>query len=139
MNSFTFSELKVGLEQSFDVLITQEKMDMFTLLSGDLNPMHLDPSYARSKGFENRVVYGMLTACFYSTLIGMYIPGKYCLLQGVDTKFIKPVYIGDTLIITGRIIYINQSYKQIEIKALIVNQNGVKVSVASIKSGIVDE
>ena len=139
MNCFIFSDLKEGLEQSFNILITQEKMNMFSLLSEDMNPMHIDSTYARSKGFENRVVYGMLTACFYSTLVGMYLPGKFCLLQGIDIKFIKPVYVGDSLTITGRINYINQSYKQIELKAIIVNQAGIKVSVANIKSGVIDE
>ena len=87
----------------------------------------------------NRVVYGLLTSSFYSTLVGVHLPGKHCILQGIDIQFSKPVYIGDTLKISGKVSYINEAYKQIEIRAFITNQNNEKVSKATIKTGVLDE
>ena len=81
----------------------------------------------------------MLTSSFFSTLVGVYLPGKYCLLQGIDIQFSKPVYIDDILTITGKVSYINEAYKQIEIKAIIINQDNEKVSKATIKVGVMDE
>ena len=81
----------------------------------------------------------MLTSSFYSTLVGVYLPGKSCLLQGIDIQFSKPVYVGDNLTISGEVVYINEAFRQIEIKGKIVNQHNQKVSKATIKVGIVNE
>ena len=139
MNSYKFKNIKIGLEESFIIKIDSEKLDKFLEISGDINPLHTDSEYSRSKGFLDRVVYGMLTSSFYSTLVGVYLPGKYCILQGIDIQFSKPVYIDDTLKISGKVSYINEAYKQIEIKAVITNKDNKKVSKATIKVGVMDE
>ena len=139
MNSYKFVDINVGLEESFSVRVNSEKLDKFLKISGDINPLHTDAEYSKSKGFSDRVVYGMLTSSFFSTLVGVYLPGKYCILQGVDIQFSKPVYIDDILTITGKVSYINEAYKQLEIKAVIINQDNKKVSKATIKVGVMDE
>ena len=139
MNSYKFVDINVGLEESFSVRVSSEKLDKFLKISGDINPLHTDAEYSKSKGFSDRVVYGMLTSSFFSTLVGVYLPGKYCILQGVDIQFSKPVYIDDILTITGKVSYINEAYKQLEIKAVIINQDNKKVSKATIKVGVIDE
>lgn len=139
MNRYKFVDIYLGLEETFKVVITPEKIDKFLEISGDLNPLHVDAEYSKSKGFKNRVVHGMLTSSFLSTLVGIYLPGKYCILQGVEIQFSKPVYLNDTLTITGKVNYINQAYKQIEIKAMITNQKNNKVLKAKILAGVLDE
>ena len=139
MNSYKFSDINIGDEESFTVQVDASKLDKFLEISGDVNPLHTDSEYSKSKGFVDRVVYGMLTSSFYSTLVGVYLPGKYCILQGIDIQFSKPVYVDDTLKITGKVSYINEAYKQIEIKAVITNQENKKVSKATIKVGVMDE
>lgn len=139
MNNYKFDEISVGLEQHFSVTVDADKLDKFLEISGDTNPLHTDREYSKSKGFADRVVYGMLTSSFYSALVGVYLPGLYSVLQGVDIQFSKPVYIEDKLKISGKVSYINEAYKQIEIKAFIANQNNEKVSKATIKVGVMDE
>ena len=139
MNEYKFSDIEIGLEESFEVKIDASKMDKFLDISNDINPLHVDSNYAEKKGFPGRVVYGLLTSSFYSTLVGVHLPGKHCILQGIDIQFSKPVYIGDTLKISGKVSYINEAYKQIEIRAFITNQNNEKVSKATIKTGVLDE
>ena len=139
MNEYKFSDIEIGLGESFEVKIDASKMDKFLDISNDINPLHVDSNYAKKKGFPNRVVYGLLTSSFYSTLVGVYLPGKYCILQGIDIQFSKPVYIGDALKISGKVIYINEAYKQIEIKAFITNQNNESVSKSTIYTGVLDE
>lgn len=135
MNEYQLADMKMGLAASFQVQITSEMMDAFLIVSGDNNPLHIDAEYAATKGFPGRVVYGMLTSSLFSRLAGVYLPGKYCLLQGVDSVFQKPAYIGDVLVVSGVVSYINEPYKMIEIKAEIRNQNGQRISRAKIKAG----
>ncbi len=139
MNEYKFSDIEIGLEESFEVKIDASKMDKFLDISNDINPLHVDSNYAKKKGFPGRVVYGLLTSSFYSTLVGVHLPGKHCILQGIDIQFSKPVYIDDALKISGKVSYINEAYKQIEIRAFITNQNNEKVSKATIKTGVLDE
>ena len=139
MNEYKFSDIEIGLEESFEVRIDASMMDKFLDISNDINPLHVDSNYAKEKGFPGRVVYGLLTSSFYSTLVGVHLPGKHCILQGIDIQFSKPVYIGDALKISGKVSYINEAYKQIEIRAFITNQNNEKVSKATIKTGVLDE
>lgn len=131
MNYYSIDELEVGKEEKFTVYITEDMQKSFMMLTGDINPMHLDEEYAKENGFHNRIVYGMLTASFYSTLAGVYLPGKRCLLLECNAAFKKPVYIGDKLTITGQIKEKDERLNRVIIKAYITNQNGIKVSRAT--------
>lgn len=111
-------------------------MDYFFKISGDNNPLHTNRDYAQNYGFPSEVAYGMLTASFYSTLVGVYLPGKYCILHGMDIQFSKPVFVSDELLISGVVSSINQTFQQLEIKASIYNQDNIKVSRAKIKVGV---
>lgn len=136
MNQYTFEELEVGMKACFTVTVTEEMMKSFRRLSGDGNPLHCDEDYAIASGFPGRVVYGMLTASFYSTMAGVYLPGQRAILQGVDSKFRSPVYIGDTLTVTGKIAEKNDTFRLITVKAEITNQSGKKVSKATLQVGV---
>ncbi len=139
MNNYKLSDVYIGLEESFEANIDSQKLEQFLNISNDTNPLHIDSEYAHQKGFDDKVVYGLLSSAFYSTLVGVYLPGKYCILQSIDIQFKKPVYVNDTLFITGKVTYINEAYKQIEIKSSIKNQNGIVVSKAKIRTGLIDE
>ena len=123
MNKYKFDEIKVGLEEHVIISVDADKVDKFIEISGDTNPLHTNAKYSKSKGFLDKIVHGMLTSSFYSTLVGIYLPGKYCILQGIDVQFLKPVFIGDKLKVFGKVTYINAAYKQLEIKAIILNTN----------------
>ena len=136
MNHYSFDELKEGMSESFSVTVTEEMMDAFRKMSGDENPLHCDEQYAKDSGFDERVVYGMLTASFYSTLAGVYLPGERCLLQEVNTRFRAPVYAGDVLTVEGTVKERHEGFKRIHLQAVIRNSEGKKVSTAEIWAGV---
>ena len=136
MKEYRLSDMSIGLSHSFDVILSDDKMQNFLEICGDTNPMHLDSEYAKSNGMKDRVVYGMLSSSFYSTLVGVYLPGKFALLHEISLQFSKPVFVGDKLTILGEVVAINGMFRQIEVKAQILNQNSQKVSRAKIKIGL---
>ncbi len=136
MNDYSWQDLSVGLGATFEVLITAQMLDDFAQLTGDHNPLHMDQAFAQAAGFPGRVVFGMLTTSFYSRLIGMYLPGKRALLHGVNAEFKNPAQIGDRLSVSGEISYLNEAYRQIEVKARVVNQNGKIISKATLLAGL---
>ena len=135
MNRFKFNELTIGQSHTFQNVILEEHVSAFSKVSGDFNPLHMDASYARSRGYKDRVVFGMLVASLLSQLVGMYLPGENALLHEVQTSFLKPVFIGDILSVHGRITELHENFRQLELQVNIVNQDGVKVVRAKIKAG----
>lgn len=136
MNHYRLADLTPGVTESFTVTVTEEMMAQFYAITGDNSPIHMDADYAAGRGYPGRVVYGMLGASFLSTLAGVYLPGEHCLLHGVDLKFAKPIFIGDTLTVTGVVDEVNDTFREITIKASIVNQDGKKVTRAVIRAGV---
>lgn len=136
MNSYTIADLTVGVSEEFTVTVTPEMMEHFYAITGDCSPIHMDADYAAQRGYPGRVVYGMLGASFFSTLAGVYLPGEHCLLHQVDCKFAKPIMIGDVLTVSGKVSEVNETFGEIVIKAQIVNQDGKKVTRATIKAGV---
>ncbi len=136
MNHYMLEELEVGMEASFEMQVSEESMEMFCKLTGDVSPIHMDDAYAAKRGQPGRVVYGMLSASLFSTLAGVYLPGENCLLHSVEAKFAKPVFIGDTLTVSGKISEINETFRAITIKASVTNQHGQRVTRGVIKAGV---
>ena len=136
MNSYTLADITPGMTESFTVTVTEAMMDAFYAVSGDNSPIHMDADYAVGRGYPGRVVYGMLGASFFSTLAGVYLPGEHCLLHGVDCKFARPVFVGDTLTVSGTVTHVSEAVSEAEIKATITNQDGKKVTRGVIRAGL---
>ena len=134
--SYTMADLAPGVSESFTAVVTPEKMEQFYALTGDCSPIHRDADYAAGRGFAGRVVYGMLGASLVSTLAGVYLPGEHCLLHGVECKFAKPIFIGDTLTVKGTVERVSEIGSEAEIKAVITNQDGKRVTRGIIKAGL---
>lgn len=120
---YSFEEIEVGLNHSFELIINEELVSDFAKISGDFNPLHMDEQYAKDAEFEKRVCHGMLLASFFSRLIGMYLPGKNALYFSQNLNFVKPCFIGDKIIVNGEVIDKSESTKMIKIKTTILNQN----------------
>lgn len=135
-NQYTIKDLHIGMKKSFIVEITNNIKNKFTDLSGDINPLHIDSGYAKKRGYKDCVIYGMCTASFYSTLAGVYLPGERCLLEECFIQWIKPVYAGDIIKVSGTVSDIDERFNRVTIKAGIYNQNDEKVSRAKIVVGI---
>lgn len=136
MNHYTLADMQPGLTESFTVTVTAEMMDAFAKITGDVSPIHMDEEYAQGRGYPGRVVYGMLGGSFFSTLAGVYLPGEHCLLHGVECRFAKPIFIGDTLTVTGTVVDVSEIGAEAEIKAVITNQHGKRVTRGVIKAGL---
>jgi 3-hydroxybutyryl-CoA dehydratase len=112
-------DIDVGHKESFVTMVSETKMGGYRDITGDLNPLHNDESFARKKGCDGRVVYGLLNASYFSTLVGMYLPGEKCLIQEVKYKFMKPAYIGDELVISGEVTEKDERTNQLFLKVRI--------------------
>ena len=139
MNEYKYNDIVIGMKESFSVLITNDMIEKFFQITRDTNSLHCDEIYAKSKGFSGKVVYGMLTSAFYSTLAGVYLPGKYSLIHSITTKFVNPVFVGDELIVEGTVAGKNDTCKIIDVKVVISNKKNDKVCRGSMRIGVINE
>ncbi|MCH5339956.1 MAG: MaoC family dehydratase N-terminal domain-containing protein [Acetatifactor sp.] len=137
MNEYCFEDIQIGKTESFQKKITVEMENSFREITGDTNPLHWDDAFAIEVGngkFKSHVSFGMLTASFYSTLAGKYLPGKYSLIHSIDNlSFKKPVFVGDVLTVTGTVKEKYDDLKLICVSVTVTNQDEKVVSKADMK------
>ena len=136
---YSYKDINVGHTESFEVKVTEEMMQKFCQISGDINPLHCDSEYARLKGYQDKVAYGMLTATFLSTLAGVWLPGEKSLIHQVEAEFPNPVYIGDSLKVEGTVKEKNDTFRFIILKVIIKNQDGKKVLRGKMRIQVMEE
>jgi 3-hydroxybutyryl-CoA dehydratase len=135
MKEYTWSDIHIGLSHSFEATFTAEMVRSFAELSGDTNPLHVDESYAVANGFPGTVMFGLMTSSLYSRLVGLYLPGKFALLQGIDIDFNSSAFVDDVLTVQGQVSFLVEAYKRFEMKASIRKTNRKLVSKATIRVG----
>ena len=123
MNRFAFADLSVGMSAQFKRKIDGEVIGGFALISGDINPLHIDADYARRSGFKDQVAHGMLCSSLFSELVGVHLPGENCLLTDISVVFSKPVFVGDDVTVDGSITQLSPAFNSAKIDATITNQN----------------
>ena len=96
-------------------------------MSGDLNPAHINESYAQNTFFKTRIAHGMLSAGFISAAIGMQLPGPGTIYLRQELNFRAPVRVGDTVTARVEIIEIIADKKRVRLKTTCVNQEGTLV------------
>ena len=121
---YSFDEIEIGLEHYFEIIIDEKLVEDFAKISGDFNPLHMDEQFAKKSKFGRRVCHGMLLSSFFSRLVGMYLPGKNALYFSQNLNFTGPCFIGDTVIVKGKVIDKSEATKMIKIETTIKNSVG---------------
>ncbi len=96
----TFDEIQIGESASLVRTLTREDIELFAVMSGDINPAHVDEAYARSDMFHTIIAHGMWGASLISTVLGTKLPGPGAIYLGQTLRFHHPVTIGDTITVT---------------------------------------
>jgi acyl dehydratase len=117
------ADLHEGLKSSVTFSVTHEQMRAFAELSGDFNPLHADEAFARSKGYEGRVVYGALLIAKVSQLIGMRLPGRDSVWASVSFDFKRPLYVGQEAEIEGTLVTVHPATGMLQL-ALVLRTGG---------------
>lgn len=86
-----------GMQRGWDFRFSGENMRTFEHLSGDHNPIHTDAAFAKAKGFDAPLVFGLLLASQISRLIGQELPDNHVILTGIAMDFISPAFADEDL------------------------------------------
>lgn len=125
-NAKKFEDLVVGDVFLFKKTLTLDDGKAFAELTGDTNPMHLDAKQAEGVGFGEPIVHGMLSAGLFSTVVGLYCPGKYGFYLAQSVSFLQPVVYDQELTVTATVLQKHDSTRLVVLDMLI-EQNGSEV------------
>ena len=92
-----YDQIQVGDSASFEKTISEADVYGFAGITGDFNPAHINQKYAESTPFKTRIVHGMLSGSFFSTIFGTQLPGRGSIYISQSLTFTAPVLIGDTV------------------------------------------
>jgi len=122
-----YGEIGIGDKASVTRIIKLEDIELFSVISGDINPVYLDPEYASTDMFHHIISQGVLTAGLISAVLGTKLPGPGTIYLGQDLQFRAPVSPGDTITATVTVTTKNPENHQLVLACHCVNQNGIEV------------
>jgi len=122
-----FDEIAIGDSAEIERSLSAEDIQLFAVLSGDVNPAHLDAEYAAGTRFHGVIAHGMLGGALISAVLGTRLPGPGTIYLGQTLKFLAPVHIGDRLRISVTVSARDEAHHQLTLACACVNQDGVIV------------
>lgn len=127
LSNYTFDEISIGQTASYSKKIGEQDIQLFAIVSGDNNPVHLDAEFAAQTPFKQRIAHGMLSGAIISAAIALELPGPGTIYLGQSMRFRRPVTIGDTITVELEVTAKREDKKFVTLDCKVVNQNGEAV------------
>jgi len=99
----TFGEIKPGDSASLVRTLTCKDIELFAVMSGDINPSHLDDTFASSDSFHKVVAHGMWSGALISTLLGTQLPGPGTVYVDQSLHFQGGIGLADQITVTVKV------------------------------------
>ena len=116
--------MDVGQVHTEHIHITPQMVQDFANVSGDFNPIHLDAEYARTTPFGKPIAHGLLTGALLSGIMGTRFPGRGTVLLENTQKFMKPVFVGDTVLFRLKVEHVRPDKPIVTILSEVLNSAG---------------
>lgn len=96
----------------------------YAAVSGDFNPIHIDPEVGRAAGFPGAILQGMCTMAWLADACTAYL-GDPARVKRLRVRFSRPVVVGDVVTFRGRCVAVEGPVVRLEVEAR--NQRGEEV------------
>jgi len=123
----TFDEIKVGDTADLTRTLKHEDIELFAVMSGDVNPAHVDEDFAKSDMFHKVIAHGMWGGALISAVLGTELPGPGTIYLNQNFDFLKPVGLGDTITIRVTVVEKSDAHQHVLLECLCTNQDGEPV------------
>ena len=131
VRALSINDLSPGMSVHYRTTLDAEQTAAYAEMVGDVSPLHVDPAYGKQTSFGTNLVHGMLVAGHFSTIVGVFLPGRSALLAGMDIDFVNPVPVGSEMVISGKISGVQRSTRTIEVSLRAFLEETVCVSATA--------
>lgn len=129
----TFDEIKIGDSAKITRKLTRRDIELFAVVSGDLNPAHRDEDYSLKSQFHGVIAHGMLSGAIISAVLGTKLPGPGTIYLEQGLKFLKPVRPDDVIEITVTVAEKDEEKKRVTLNCVGINQKDQDVIIGIAK------
>ena len=81
--------------------VTQEKVNQYAEASGDFNPLHIDPEFAKTTFYGGTIAHGLLSLAYISEMMTKAFAKGWLAGGKMTVSFLAPVRPGDTITARG--------------------------------------
>jgi len=120
----TYEEIQIGDVATYTKTITMDMVKAFAEISGDTNPVHIDPEYAKGTIFKENIAHGILVTGLISKILGCDLPGYGAIYVSQQVSFLRPVKIGDEITAKVEVIAKEDKRQYVTFKTTCENQLG---------------
>lgn len=125
--------IRVGDTYEHEVTFTQQQVDTFAEITGDCNPIHIDPVYAASTPFGRPIVHGFLSGAVFSKVFGMLFPGPGTVYMAQEMRFVGPVFVEEQYKAVFEVIEINTERHNGVVRCALIDSQGKECIVGQAK------
>lgn len=127
----TYDEMKIGDTATLVRTLSQKDIHLFAIMSGDVNPAHVDEEFASNDMFHAIIAHGMWGGALISTVLGTQLPGPGTIYLGQSLRFLHPVYPGDTVTVTVTVAEMEAERHRVSLECKVINQHHKAVIVGT--------
>jgi phosphate acetyltransferase len=120
----TFDDIKIGESASLSRTLTKEDIELFAVMSGDVNPVYVDEVFAHDDMFHKIIAHGMWGGALISTVIGTELPGAGTVYRSQTLNFRHPVEVGDYLVVAVTVRETDAASRCVVLDCRVTNQDG---------------
>jgi phosphate acetyltransferase len=121
-----YDEIEVGNHAKLTRTLKPQDIELFAVMSGDVNPAHVDADYAKNDMFHGIIAHGMWGGALISAVLGTQLPGPGTVFLSQSLEFIAPVSLGDTITVRAEVTE-KQDKGRLLLACICVNQDGKTV------------
>lgn len=122
-----FDDIAIGDSATVSRTLSKADIELFAVVSGDVNPAHVDEEYAATDLFHHVVAHGMWGGALISAVLGTVLPGPGTIYLSQTLKFRHPVGVGDTISTTVTATEKRAEKRLIVFDCRCINQQGREV------------
>lgn len=95
----TWDEIAVGDHAELTRTLKPQDIELFAVMSGDVNPAHVDADFAKDDMFHGVIAHGMWGGALISAVLGTELPGPGTIFLTQSLRFEAPVGLGDAVVV----------------------------------------
>jgi acyl dehydratase len=115
--------IKLGDIFTHNLSYKQTDVNTFAQISGDNNPIHIDPEFAAKTQFGRPIVHGFFSASVFSMVFGTKFPGEGTIYMYQDMKFLAPVFVDEPYTAKFEVVEVNIEKHRGTIKCTLINKD----------------
>lgn len=127
MTGKTIDQLKAGDTAECSKTISESDIYLYSGITGDFNPAHVNEVYAAGTLFKTRIVQWALLAGFTSAIAGTQLPGPGTIYISQELRFLAPVLIGDTITARVEVTEVMTEKNRVRLRTSCIKQDGAMV------------